>query len=64
MNQESTEVVLRHCLEVQHENTKNAIYREVGLRMVNRIGVGDTAEMRQLQQLMQWINELKLEDTK
>ena len=62
MTNESTEAVLDLCLQTQHENTKRAILNHIGQRVNDSVSV--ELVMRELQDVEDWIDQLKLEDTK
>lgn len=48
----------------QHEATKRAIVESMHHRIQDAFAFGLTNTSRQLEELQDWINELKLEDTK
>ena len=52
------------CLKTQHENTKRAIVEFMHHRIQDAFAFGLTNTSRQLEELQDWINELKLEDAK
>jgi hypothetical protein len=64
MTNESTEAVLQLCLQTQHENTKRAICRYAMTRISDLNELRQWASATELSKLMDWLDQLKLEDTK